>query len=97
MTLPLNQPIVRTFSTFYDWPGFNVLLQNTNKEVKVLTTITPADFAILKSLLNSEIARNNKNPTSYYSNLFQRALDIVSEHIDNHAKRVESEKVYHGY
>ena len=56
--------------------------------------ISPDDYKILQSLLKSEIARNMRNPTTYYSNLFQRALDIVAEHISENANPVESEKNY---
>lgn len=56
--------------------------------------ITPEDYKILQSLLKSEIARNMRNPTTYYSNLFQRALDIVTENISDDANQVASEKNY---
>ena len=65
--------------------------------MKILTTITPEDFKILESLIKSEIARNWRNPTSYCSNIFQRALDIAAEHISEDAEPVESYRIYHGF
>lgn len=35
--------------------------------------ITSKDFATLESLIKSEVNRNYKNPTLYYSNLWSRA------------------------
>lgn len=63
----------------------------------VNNAISPEDYKILQSLLKSEIARNMRNPTTYYSNLFQRALDIVAEHISEDADPVESEKRFSAY
>ena len=60
-------------------------------------TILPEDYKMLKSLLTSEINRNLRNPTTYYSNLFQRALDIVTEHISEDAPSVESERRFSIY
>ena len=65
--------------------------------VKILTNITPEDFKVLESLIKCEIARNWRNPTSYYSNLSQRALDIAAEHTSEDAEPVESYRIYHGF
>ena len=58
-------------------------------------TITPTDFAVLQSLLKCEIARYWKNPTTYYSNLYQRAFEIILEHVSETAKPVENTPSYH--
>ena len=63
----------------------------------ILNAILPEDYKMLKSLLTSEIARNLRNPTTYYSNLFQRALDIVTEHVSEDAIPVEFEKRFSMY
>lgn len=52
--------------------------------------VTPEDFKILKSLLECEVARNERNPTTYYSNLFRRALEIVTVHVTERTDPVES-------
>lgn len=59
-----------------------------------MEAITPDDFAILRSLLQNEIARNERNTTTYYCNLFQRALDIVSEHVTPDADPVTSAQIW---
>lgn len=56
--------------------------------------ISPEDYKVLQVLLKSEIARYMRNPTTYYSNLFQLALDIVTEHISETATPVESGTSY---
>ena len=61
------------------------------------STISPKDYKMLESLLKIEISRYSRNPTTYHSNLFQRALDIVAEHISEDAEQVESEKSYFRY
>ena len=61
------------------------------------SAISPEDYKTLQSLLKCEIARNMRNPTTYYSNLFQRALDIVSENISEEAEPVESGVSYLRY
>ena len=62
-----------------------------------MTKINPEDFALLLSLLKGEVARNEKNPTTYYSNLIRRAIEIVSEHVCEDAPPVESERRFSFY
>lgn len=44
--------------------------------------------------MKSEIARNLRNPTDYYANLFKRGLEIIAEHVSESADPVESNKTY---
>ena len=57
-------------------------------------TISQKDYKILESILKIEINRNSRNPTTYFSNLIQRALDIVAENISEDSIPVKSEKSY---
>jgi hypothetical protein len=62
--------------------------------VKLLASIKLEDFALLESLMKSEIARNLRNPTDYCANLFKRGLEIIAEHISESADPIESNKTY---
>lgn len=61
------------------------------------TKINPEDFKLLLSLLRCEVARNERNPTTYYSNLVRRAIEIVSENVSEEAPPVESERRFSFY
>ena len=57
-----------------------------------MQNISSTDYAHLKELLVVAVNRYSRNPTTYHSNLLQRALDIVAEHISDDAEPVESER-----
>ena len=62
--------------------------------MELLASIKLEDFVLLESLMKSEIARNLRNPTDYYANLFMRGLEIIAEHVSENADPVENNKIY---
>lgn len=57
-----------------------------------MKTITQADYDMLRQLMLIEGCRYERNPTTYFTNLFRRGMEIISEHIAEDAEPVDSEK-----